>query len=87
MGSGDVTLEEQEGQCSLSSLEANTGLGGCKLPLRPSAFCLATVNENVAVLDYPLILCWTFLLLQQSQEGESRPAPWLLHPVVDLYLT
>lgn len=32
VGSGDVTLEEQEGQRSLSSLEANTGLGGCKLP-------------------------------------------------------
>lgn len=32
MGSGDVILEEQEGQCGLSSLEANAGLGGCKLP-------------------------------------------------------
>lgn len=34
-----------------------------------------------------LVLCWKLLLLQQSQQRESRPVPWLLHPVVSLSLT
>lgn len=87
VGPGDVILGHTEGQHGLHFLEANMGSGSCKLPWGPSPFNLTGVSENITVLRYPSPLCWRLLLLQQSQQRESRPVPWLLHPVLNLHLT
>lgn len=53
VGPGDMILGHTEGQHGLHFLEANIGLGSCKLPWGPSPFNLTAVNENITMLSYP----------------------------------